>query len=150
VLRQKLSIVYYPLWVVRYRFKERSYQVVVDGVQNRTLYGKAPGNLLFRAGMLVAGMAVGNFLLVHGTLFALQVMSEMSSGDEDSFWFLLIPPAVGAMACFFGYRKFRYGEEVENIHSSAKKAASSKGGTGTRWLPSSTDEMIESATQFFK
>ena len=149
VLRQKLSIVYYPLWIVRYQFKQRSYQVVVDGAQNRVLYGKAPGNLLFRAAMLVGGMAIGNFLLVHGTIAAFRIMSEMNSSDSDNFWFLFIPPIVGAMACFFGYRKFRYGEEVEDIHSSAKKAATGKE-TGTRWLPSNTSEMIESATQFFK
>jgi len=150
VLREKLSVVYYPLWVARYQFRQRSYQVVVDGVQNRVLYGKAPGNLLFRAAMLVGGMAVGNFLLVHGTVFALNVLSEMKSSDDDSFWFLLVPPAVGALSCVFGYRKFRYGEEVEEVHRSARKAAGSKGGSGTRWLPSNTGEMVESAMRFFK
>ncbi len=74
MLRQKLSLVYYPLWVARYQYRNRSYQVVVDGVNNKILYGKAPGNILYRAGALVVGMAVGNLLLVHGTALALQVL----------------------------------------------------------------------------
>ena len=29
-LRDRLSVVYYPLWLVRYRFRSRSYQILVD------------------------------------------------------------------------------------------------------------------------
>lgn len=151
VLREQLAVVYYPLWVARYQYRQRSYQVVVDGLQNKILYGKAPGNILYRAAMLVLGMSIGNFLLVHGTLFAVQIMSEMKSSDDDSFWFLLIPPALGALACFLGYRKFRYGEEVEQIARSARKAASTKGGKSAfDWLPVSASEVFTTTKEFLK
>ena len=58
-----LALVYYPLWVARYHYRHRSYQVVVDGYNGRVLYGKAPGNTLYRALMLVAGTAPGHLLV---------------------------------------------------------------------------------------
>jgi hypothetical protein len=56
-LREKLSLVYYPLWVARYEYRGRNYQVVVDGVNGKVLYGKAPGNIFYRALVLIGGMA---------------------------------------------------------------------------------------------
>jgi hypothetical protein len=122
MLRQRLSLVYYPLWVARYQYRNRSYQVVVDGVNNKILYGKAPGNILYRAGALVLGMAVGNLLLVHGTAFAAQVLYYASDSDSDAWAILLIPPVLGILAIIKGYRSFRYGEEVEQIDREARKA----------------------------
>ncbi len=122
LLRQRLSVVYYPLWVARYEYRNRSYQVVVDGVNNKILYGKAPGNILYRAGMLVGGMAVGNLLLVHGTAFAFQVMAFSHNSKNNGWAVLLIPPVLGILAIINGYRLFRYGEEVEQIDREARKA----------------------------
>jgi hypothetical protein len=122
MLRQRLSLVYYPLWVARYQYRNRSYQVVIDGVNNKILYGKAPGNILYRAGALVLGMAVGNLLLVHGTAFAFQVMYYVNDSDNDGWALLLIPPVLGILAIIQGYRSFRYGEEVEHLDRAARKA----------------------------
>jgi len=124
VLRKKFSLVYYPLWVGRYEYKNRSYQVVVDGVKGNVLYGKAPGNTFYRAAMLIAGMAVGNFILVNGTIIAGTIMAE--SPDDDSLFLLLLPLSIGVALIIAGYRKFRYGEEVESIQKSARKALLSR------------------------
>jgi hypothetical protein len=122
LLRQRLTLVYYPLWVARYDYRNRSYQVVIDGVNNKVLYGKAPGNILYRAGALVLGMAVGNLLLVQGTYVALQILGSTSNGNHDNSWaIVLIPPALGILAIIRGYRSFRYGEEVEQIDKEARK-----------------------------
>ena len=120
MLRQRLSLVYYPLWVARYQYRGRSYQVVVDGVSGEILYGKAPGNIFYRAAMLVGGMATGTFLLVNGTILAGGLLAE--STDSDGCGFVLIPIGLGLGLIFTGYRRFRYGEEVESIQKSAKKA----------------------------
>ena len=98
LLRQRLTLVYYPLWVARYQYRNRSYQVVIDGVNNKVLYGKAPGNVLYRSGALVLGMAVGNLLLVHGTALALRVMAYSHSSDDKGWAILLVPPALGILA----------------------------------------------------
>jgi hypothetical protein len=120
LLRQRLSLVYYPLWITRYQYRERSYQVVVDGVSGEVLYGKAPGNIFYRAAMLVGGMATGTFILVNGTLLAGGLLAE--SSDSDGCGFVLIPLALGIGLIVAGYRRFRYGEEVESIQETAKKA----------------------------
>jgi len=125
LLRQKLSVVYYPLWVARYQYRNRNYQVVVDGLNNKILYGKAPGNVLYRAGALVLGMAVGNLLLVHGTALALQVLAYSDSHD-DGLAFLVVPPILGILAMIKGYRSFRFGEEVEYLDREARKAVNKK------------------------
>ena len=120
ILRRKLSMVYYPLWVGRYEYKNRNYQVVVDGVNGNVLYGKAPGNTFYRAAMLISAMAIGNFILVNGTIIAGRIMAE--SPDDDCLPLLIAPLAVGAAIIVAGYRKFRYGEEVESVEKSARKA----------------------------
>jgi hypothetical protein len=119
LLRTQLSLIYYPLWVVRYEYHNRSYQVVVDGVNGRVLYGKAPGNILFRAAALVVGMAVGNLILVNGTVLALLLLSDA----DDELGLLVVPLIVGASLALAGYRAFRYGGQVEKTQKGAKRAA---------------------------
>lgn len=111
-LRETLSLVYYPLWVARYTYRNRAYQVVVDGQTGRVLYGKAPGNIFFRALMLVGGTAFGSFVLVDGLAIAFAIVA--GSSDEDSAALLFIPVAAGAALIYGGYRLFRWGEEIEH------------------------------------
>jgi hypothetical protein len=121
LLRTRLGLVYYPLWVARYEYRQRNYQVVVDGVRGEVLYGKAPGNIFYRAAALVVGMALGNLSLVNGTLIAARLLAE--DADGESLALLLLPVGVGIGLIVAGYRAFRYGEEVEEIQKGAKKAA---------------------------
>lgn len=111
-LRETLSLVYYPLWVARYIYRNRTYQVVVDGQNGRVLYGKAPGNIFFRALMLVGGTAFGSFVLIDGLAVAFAIVAN--SSDEDSAALLLVPLAAGAALIYGGYRLFRWGEEIEH------------------------------------
>lgn len=111
-LRRTLALVYYPLWVARYTYRQRAYQVVVDGFTGRVLYGKAPGNVYYRALMLVAGTAAGSFVLVDGLALALLLVAN--SDDGDSLAQLLVPLVAGALLIAAGYRLFRWGEEIEH------------------------------------
>ncbi len=99
-LRERLSVVYYPLWVVRYRFRERSYQVLVDGQDGGLAYGKAAGNDLYRAMMLVGTEAAAAFIATT----ALQV------GGANVF--SLIAAGIGLVIFFWGWRRFRWGGVV--------------------------------------
>jgi len=117
-LRESLSIVYYPLWVARYTYRHRAYQVVVDGQNGKVLYGKAPGNIWFRALMLVGGTALGSFVIVDGLALALTIVSN--SNDDDSVALLVLPFVAGGALIVGGYRLFRWGEEIE--HRSKDKA----------------------------
>ncbi len=123
-IRQRLGLVYYPLWVLRYLYKGRSFQVVVDGVTGQTLYGKAPGSTLYRAAILVLGMAAGAFTAIDGSSLAFYIALHASDSDDSGGLFLL---ALGVLVAGFAlmgfaYRKFRYGEQYEYRQFKSKKS----------------------------
>jgi hypothetical protein len=101
-LRERLSVVYYPLWVVRYRFLERSYQVLVDAEDGALAYGKAPGNDLYRALMLVGTEA--------GALFLATTVLQLFGLSCGS---LAVVGGVSLAIILWGWRRFRYGGVVE-------------------------------------
>jgi DNA-directed RNA polymerase subunit RPC12/RpoP len=112
--RQRFGLVYYPLWVVRYAYRGRVFQVVVDGVDGQVLYGKAPGSTLFRSAALVAGMAAGALLAVDGGSLAAYL--AFTSTDDDALGLLVLgggAALVGFGLMAGGYRAFRYGEHYE-------------------------------------
>jgi hypothetical protein len=108
-LRRRDALVYHPLWVLRYLFRGRAFQVVVDGYTGKVLYGKAPGNTLYRAAVLVFGMAVGAFLAIDVPAFLLYI-----SGGKDNLTgvaLAVLVAGIGVMAV--AYRTFRHGEQYE-------------------------------------
>lgn len=116
--RRRLGLVYYPLWVIRYLYRERAFQIVVDCYTGQVLYGKAPGNTLYRAAVLVAGMAVGAFLAVDVSTFFLTQMSSDDGLGGVGVGLILFLAGLGTM--FAAYRAFRYGEEFEYRSARAK------------------------------
>lgn len=98
LIQKKLSIVYYPLWVARYAYKDRLYQVTVDAESSDILYGRAPGNNFFRAVVFLIALMIGNFWITSG----------IRQGSEGKVYILLISLAIIA----FGYFQYRYGGEV--------------------------------------
>lgn len=113
-VNERFGVLYYPLWVLRYTYRERAFQVVVDGYTGQVLYGKAPGNTLYRAAMLVGGMALGAFLSIDVTaLIAGGLLNSSSKDNGDSFGLLLVVFAAGLAVMFGAYRAFRYGEVYE-------------------------------------
>ena len=133
--KERLGLVYYPLWVVRYLYRGRAYQVVVDAHDGKVLYGKAPGSTLFRAVALVGGMAVGALLAVDGSSFSAYM--AFASGDEDALVFFGIA-ALAALGGGFGmmyagYRAFRYGELYEyRANTKSKRRFRSRSEKGVR------------------
>jgi len=110
LVRPSVTIVYYPLWVVRYIFKGRTYQVVIDGEDGTVCYGKAPGNNLYRAVMGILGTAIGSYLLTFFGIFAI-----VGDGDslEAALAVYVVAFIIGIAAIVWGFKKFRYGGEVE-------------------------------------
>ncbi len=113
-LRFRMGMVYYPLWVLRYLYRGRAFQVIVDGYSGQVLYGKAPGNTLYRAMVLVGGMLLGAVLAVDASSTAFYLATR-ARGDGGNALFLigLGAIAVGAGMMFSAYRAFRYGEQFE-------------------------------------
>lgn len=100
-LRERLSVIYYPLWIVRYRFRNRSYQILIDGEDGSLVYGKAPGNDLYRAFMMVISQA--GALFVATTI--LQVVGISLGGMA------VVATAVFAIL-LWGWKRFRHGGVV--------------------------------------
>jgi hypothetical protein len=102
VLGIGMSLVYYPLWVVRYEYRGRMYSTTSDGATGRLLFGRAPGNDVYRVMCLLAGAVGGNFILTsvwRGLWF-----------DSDGPYLIVGLACAGFM--YWSYRKFRYGAEV--------------------------------------
>jgi hypothetical protein len=114
LVHNRMGMVYYPLWVLRYLYRDRAFQVVVDGSSGKVLYGKGPGSTIYRAAILVGGMILGALLAVDVTAFLL-IGFGTSSGDDTEG---LLCGTLAALIFGFGlmgaaYRKYRYGEHYE-------------------------------------
>jgi hypothetical protein len=137
LVRARLGLVYYPLWVIRYQYRSRAFQVVVDGVTGQVLYGKAPGSVSYRAAVLVGGMAAGAALAIDVPALAL---SGLSGSDDDFLLVVALGAFIIGLGLMFGaYRTFRYGEHYE--YHRYGKPSSAGGGvltrlTGAAGLPS--------------
>ncbi len=110
LVRARLGVVYYPLWVLRYLYHGRAFQVVTDGVNGEVLYGKAPGSVIYRAAALVIGMAIGAVTAID---IPALILGLSSGSDDNPFLFALIVFAVGMGIMYAAYRTFRYAEHHE-------------------------------------
>ena len=107
-VRRQVALVYYPLWVVRYGFRGRTYQVLVDAEDGNLAYGKAPGNHFYRAFSLVGACAGACFV---GTTILQHAGSLLRS--ENGLMGLGMIGLVLAGLVYWGYSQFRHGGVVE-------------------------------------
>lgn len=107
-VRRRVALVYYPLWVIRYRFRDKTYQVLVDAEDGSLAYGKAPGNHLWRAFCLVTSCAAAAFV---GTTMLQHL--DMVFQSEDGLKALGFVGLILAGLIYWGYRQFRHGGIVE-------------------------------------
>jgi hypothetical protein len=70
VFPKSMSMVYYPVWVVRYAYRDRMYLNTVDGVTGTVLSGRAPGDPLFQSLAVTAGTSTGGLLGAAGVIVA--------------------------------------------------------------------------------
>jgi len=131
IVRPRLGLVYYPLWVLRYLYRERAFQVVVDGYSGEVLYGKAPGSVWFRAAALVGGTMLGSVLAV-----TVPGMGLLYSGDEDVLGIAAASFFVGLGIMYAGWRKYRFGEHYEYRRYQQASESLLK-------IPGSASELIE-------
>jgi hypothetical protein len=138
LVRPRLGLVYYPLWVVRYLYHGRSFQLVVDGYTGQPLYGKAPGSVGYRSAVLVGGMAAGAFLAIDVPTLIL------SSADDDSGMLALIIFAVGLIMMFGAYRTYRHAEHYEYHRYGKPKGTSALGPLNLPGGLGRLDKMLDS------
>lgn len=101
-IQKYVGMVYYPVWVVRYKYKGRGYFLTVDGITDKPLSGRAPGDPLYQALAMAGGASAGGIIAGLGTMFGLL---------WDS-WAVVAGAIVAGIAILYGaYRFFRFGSE---------------------------------------
>jgi len=111
VFPKRLSLVYYPVWITRYSYRERMYMCTVDGVTGQVLSGRAPGDPLYQSMVITAGTAAGGLIAAAGILFSGQETSILAGGI-----------GAGLVVLFLTYRFFRHGSEIIQGEFKEKKS----------------------------
>jgi DNA-directed RNA polymerase subunit RPC12/RpoP len=112
VLPKRLSMVYYPVWVVRYNYRDRMYMTSVDGVTGQVMSGRAPGDPLFQSLAVTGGTSLGGIAAAAGLIFS-NGSAEIALGGL----------AVGVAILYVTYRFFRHGSEIVEGEFKEKKAS---------------------------
>ncbi|MBE0518644.1 MAG: hypothetical protein IH630_05395 [Thermoplasmata archaeon] len=113
VIPKRLSMVYYPVWVVRYNYRNRMYMSTVDGVTGQMMSGRAPGDPLFQSLAVTAGTSLGGIIAALGIIFSGESV-EIAAGGL----------VVGIGLLYVTYRFFRHGSEIVEGEFKEKKASS--------------------------
>ena len=101
IFPRRLSMIYYPVWVVRYSYRDRMYMSTVDGVTGQVLSGRSPGDPLFQSLAITAGTSAGGLLAALGI-----ILGELA-------YEILVGALIGAgVVMYLTYRFFRHGSEV--------------------------------------
>lgn len=113
---RSLSMIYYPVWVMRYSYRDRMYMDTVDGVTGQVLSGRAPGDPLFQSLAVTAGTSVGGLAAAAGIIF--------SGGTVE---IPLVGLAAGLVVLFLTYRFFRHGSEIVQGEFKERRASTKDG-----------------------
>jgi DNA-directed RNA polymerase subunit RPC12/RpoP len=101
VFPKSMSMIYYPVWVVRYNYRDRMYLNTVDGVTGAVLSGRAPGDPLFQSLAVTGGTSIGGLLAAIGVIVA-SASAEVAVGCF----------VVGLVILVGTYLFFRGGSEI--------------------------------------
>lgn len=107
VFLKDMGLVFYPIWIMRYKYSGHGYFATVDGVTGRVLSGRAPGDYLWRSLAMTGGMAIGGF----GSMFGLWLAVVLSNGQGGGTFGLIV--SLGCLAVAgASFMFYRYGAEV--------------------------------------
>jgi hypothetical protein len=94
---------YYPVWVIRYSYRDRMYMDAVDGVTGTVLAGRAPGDPLYQSLAITGGTSIGGLIAAGGIL----------AGSGSSSWEIMAAGVVvGFIVLVVTYLFFRHGSEI--------------------------------------
>ncbi len=113
---KRISMIYYPVWVLRYNYLDRMYLLTVDGVTGKVLSGRAPGDALFQSLAITAGTSIGGLAAAGGAMI-LPTEGQIGIG-------LIIGGLAVLMAMYYF---FRHGSErADGDFADQKKAPNLK------------------------
>lgn len=103
VIPRQFMLVYYPVWIVRYKYQERVYFATIDGVLGKVLAGRAPGDPLYQSLIMTGGSAGGGLAAAAGIYLTLTGISEELG---------ILAIIGGVVLLIASYLFFRHGSEV--------------------------------------
>lgn len=106
----------YPFWIIRYRYNDRGYLAVLDGVTGNVVSAKAPGDILYQSLAGAAGSVAGGALIGFSA-----VMLPGAGFNFTSLLLSIFPLIIGFVAIAWAYDTFRFGSEVVVNDLSRKK-----------------------------
>jgi hypothetical protein len=131
VFPENVELIYYPVWMIRYKYSGRMYFATIDGVTGNILSGRAPGDPLWRSIAMAIGMALGGY----GAGFGLSLLVNLE-GDSAQLGILvgIVCLAIAGGSFMF----FRHGSEITT--------GSLKGGYNMGFLKNNTGVSNTEAT----
>jgi len=113
LLRKRLSMVYCPVWLVKYTYRNRLYKLVIDAVTGNVLYGRAPARDAERIPVMLAALAFLTLPIArYARLFLVGDLNETARGVI----FLSVPVGIitllGVFFLAFAWNQFRYSGEL--------------------------------------
>jgi len=97
----------YPFWIIRFRYRNRGYLAVLDGVTGKVVSARAPGDILYQSLAGAAGSVAGGALIGVSA-----VMLPGAGFDVESLLLSIFPLIIGFVAIAWAYDTFRFGSEV--------------------------------------
>jgi len=117
VIPRVLTMIYYPVWVVRYSYHDRMYMDTVDGVTGQVLSGRAPGDPLYQSLAMTGGAVLGGLISAAGIIYGGSVdNTEIAAGGMIA----------GLVILGLTYVFFRHGSE--RVEGEFKSKPASIGG----------------------
>jgi DNA-directed RNA polymerase subunit RPC12/RpoP len=97
-----LGLTFYPVWICRYTYRGRSYFATFDGVNGKSLSGRAPGDPLYQSLALVGGAIIGGAVAGASITIGIPAAGEVG----------IIGVIAGFIIFLAGFFFFRHGSEV--------------------------------------
>jgi len=108
IVDQRIDLVYYPVWRVRWKYQGRTFHASLDAVSGEILFARAPARQRARVGWLLlvtasVGISVGKMLGFLKLLFLT---------GSFAMWFMFIFTTAMISFVAFGWNMFRYSGEI--------------------------------------
>ncbi len=101
VIPRSFTLLYYPVWIIRYDYKGKMYFLTVDGVTGQVLSGRAPGDPLWQSIVIGLGATAGG---------ALAGLAPLGAYYDDRIGLMAL--ILGVFIFGAAYYFFRYGSEI--------------------------------------
>lgn len=118
-VEQRVKVLFYPVWQVRYRHRGRFYEIAVDGVTGMLLRGQAPLEAEGAAALAVSGLALAAFCIGRVVRLALTVHWPLAGqgtaaiGDAGSMLILGLGAGIGCVLAWLGWNRIQQrGEQL--------------------------------------